>query len=287
MAKGVQCFKPGSRAQGHAVESIKTSLSALVLEYGSSTVKYMSSYDDASQPIGVVATPRKEFDAWFLPDPGTPPKALALIYHQYARRLGATPEAIAVLKRYVNISDEEEREMVKKVELRATFGAPSAVAKGAPEEKKTAPKKRALKSKETPAPAVDAPAVDAPAVDAPAPKKRAPKAVAPKDVAPKAVAPKAEEKVSSPESKKRTPRAEEKVEEKGRRGRKCPFDLKAKIKVISKFNPKRPGSKASEEFKLYAGSKTVGDFISAGGTSNTLRWDSDHGFIKIGRQGGR
>lgn len=64
-------------------------------------------------------------------------------------------------------------------------------------------------------------------------------------------------------------------------GRKSAFAEDSKIIVLAKENPKREGSVAHKKFKLYAKSKTVGDFIKAGGTTNDLHWDAEHGFIKV------
>jgi hypothetical protein len=68
----------------------------------------------------------------------------------------------------------------------------------------------------------------------------------------------------------------------GRRGRPSGYKPEAKITVLAKENPKREGSASYKEFELYRKHKTVGAFLAAGGTSASLRWDSEHKFIKIG-----
>lgn len=59
------------------------------------------------------------------------------------------------------------------------------------------------------------------------------------------------------------------------------FDKTAALTMLVAANPKRVGSKAHATFEKYAGAKTVGDFITAGGTYEALAWDSARGFISI------
>lgn len=54
-----------------------------------------------------------------------------------------------------------------------------------------------------------------------------------------------------------------------------------KITVLTKTNPKREGSKAHGTFSLYAKSKTVADFIKAGGSMADIRFDEKAGHIKV------
>lgn len=67
----------------------------------------------------------------------------------------------------------------------------------------------------------------------------------------------------------------------GSAGRKSAFADDAKITVVSKENPKRPGSKAHGVFKKYKNGMTVAQALAAGVTTAHLRWDSSHGFIKV------
>lgn len=68
------------------------------------------------------------------------------------------------------------------------------------------------------------------------------------------------------------------------------FPEDARITVIATANPKRPGTKAFTKWGFYAKSKTVGQFVAAmiaakyprRRAMSALRWDSGHGFIKIG-----
>lgn len=46
-------------------------------------------------------------------------------------------------------------------------------------------------------------------------------------------------------------------------------------------NPKRPGSNAAKLFAKYKNGMTVEEFIAAGGTGAALKYDSDHGYIKV------
>lgn len=72
--------------------------------------------------------------------------------------------------------------------------------------------------------------------------------------------------------------------------RKPNFPETAKILVVASENPKRAGSKAHAKWALYKGAKTVADVIAAFAKAkyprrramSALRWDSGHGFIKIG-----
>lgn len=55
----------------------------------------------------------------------------------------------------------------------------------------------------------------------------------------------------------------------------------AVIHVLAQANPKRPGTNAHSTFALYAASKTVGEFIKAGGFYAALSWDVGHGFLRV------
>lgn len=66
-----------------------------------------------------------------------------------------------------------------------------------------------------------------------------------------------------------------------KRGRKPSIDMGAKIKLITKENPKREGSASHTRYELYRTSKTVQEYINAGGTLPDLKWDSEKGHIEI------
>lgn len=67
------------------------------------------------------------------------------------------------------------------------------------------------------------------------------------------------------------------------RGRPVSFDKEMKIKVVAEDNPRREGSGGHENWKVikrYDG-KTVESYLSAGGGANHLRWDVQHGNVKL------
>ena len=53
------------------------------------------------------------------------------------------------------------------------------------------------------------------------------------------------------------------------------------INLLKKENPKRPGTKCYEHFKLYRDGMTVADYLKVGGTRGDVNWDVAHGFIKV------
>jgi hypothetical protein len=59
------------------------------------------------------------------------------------------------------------------------------------------------------------------------------------------------------------------------------FEPDLKIKQLVAVNPKKPGSASAKRFDLYRKSKTVSDYIAAGGTYGDLRWDLDHRLISV------
>ena len=69
----------------------------------------------------------------------------------------------------------------------------------------------------------------------------------------------------------------------GKRGRAATYAENQKIKVIQKTNPKREGSAAHARYELYLdkATKTVGDFINAGGSHADLKNDVSKGFIEV------
>jgi len=58
-------------------------------------------------------------------------------------------------------------------------------------------------------------------------------------------------------------------------------DSHARLTVLVGDNPKRPGSKAHDLFKLYEGVSTVGEFLAKGGTTAAIHYDASHGFIQV------
>ena len=58
-------------------------------------------------------------------------------------------------------------------------------------------------------------------------------------------------------------------------------DSHARLTVLVGDNPKRPGSKAHDLFKLYEGVSTVGEFLAKGGTTAAIHYDASHGFIEV------
>lgn len=60
------------------------------------------------------------------------------------------------------------------------------------------------------------------------------------------------------------------------------FAKEAKIQILVKENPKRPGSSSYDVWNLYSNGMTVGEYYEKGGKIASLKWDSEHEFIKIG-----
>ena len=56
----------------------------------------------------------------------------------------------------------------------------------------------------------------------------------------------------------------------------------AAIKLLVTENPKKEGSAAKERFQHYFKSKTVGDYLAAGGTYQDIAYDVGRAFIQIG-----
>lgn len=55
----------------------------------------------------------------------------------------------------------------------------------------------------------------------------------------------------------------------------------AVIRVLVDANPKRPGSRAAQEWELYKDKMTVKQYLEAGGSRAGIRWDEDRGFIRV------
>lgn len=56
----------------------------------------------------------------------------------------------------------------------------------------------------------------------------------------------------------------------------------APITLLVEENPKKEGSAARERFQHYFSSKTVGDYLAAGGTYQDIAYDLGRQLIKIG-----
>lgn len=120
-------FGPGKRSKEHPMPEARDR-SALVIDYGRKGVTFVDAspaYERA--PIAVTSVARVEFDNWYSPDKKTPPAKVAEIIKQHARRLGATPQAIEVLRQFVSISKEEEKIMtaIAETTTKPNFGAPA------------------------------------------------------------------------------------------------------------------------------------------------------------------
>lgn len=96
-------------------------------------------------------------------------------------------------------------------------------------------------------------------------KKAATAAATPK--ATKAAAPKATKAAAAEPSTKR--------------GRPGQYADSMKIKLLVKENPKRAGSASATRFDFYKTSKTVADYVAAGGAAADLRWDVEKGYIEV------
>ena len=81
---------------------------------------------------------------------------------------------------------------------------------------------------------------------------------------------------------KAAPKAETKPDGEDKRGRKSRYDPKAKIKLITKENPKREGTKAFTKFANYRTGMSVEEALCTELTSRSLAYDEGKGFISIG-----
>lgn len=86
-------------------------------------------------------------------------------------------------------------------------------------------------------------------------------------------------------AKKEAPETDKKTEEKPKVARTnfskmWPED--APVKLLVQENPKKEGSKARERFQHYFKSKTVGDYLAAGGTYQDIAYDLGRAFIQVG-----
>lgn len=74
---------------------------------------------------------------------------------------------------------------------------------------------------------------------------------------------------------------QDKGQDGARRGRKGAFDEGQKIKLLTKDNPKREGTAAYDTFEALRKAKTVGDFFANGGSSASLHWNIERGYIEV------
>jgi len=83
-------------------------------------------------------------------------------------------------------------------------------------------------------------------------------------------------------TEKQVVKAAAKVAKAGEDQKKAEKDLDGKkIKLLTKENPKRAGSKSFDLFKLYKNGMTVAQFKEAGGSAAAIAWDTDHNFIEL------
>ena len=66
------------------------------------------------------------------------------------------------------------------------------------------------------------------------------------------------------------------------RGRKAELADDTAITLLQASNPKRVGSESHGRYELYRKSKTIGAYLAAGGRRGDLKWDTDHGYIRLG-----
>jgi hypothetical protein len=59
------------------------------------------------------------------------------------------------------------------------------------------------------------------------------------------------------------------------------FKPDAKVHLLAKENPKKPGSNAHRAWLLYREGMTVKEYLDAGGKVGDLKWDTSHGFIEV------
>lgn len=59
------------------------------------------------------------------------------------------------------------------------------------------------------------------------------------------------------------------------------------IRVVAPACPKKPGTNAWRLWQLYRDGMTADEYIAAGGTRAAIRYDSDHGFIRLESSSGQ
>ena len=147
-------YGPGPRSNGR-------NHTCLVTKRDKEWTEYVSLYDGCTMGLVLGKTHTAEFDLWYAKSDNFPVVKLANLYFEYARHAGATKEALDVLCRVINISDQEYEMAVAKKNAQAPK-ADTEAAKPASEPKAT--KAPAVKSAAEPkAPAAKAAKVDKPA----------------------------------------------------------------------------------------------------------------------------
>lgn len=221
--------------------------------------------------VGVKSLPAKAFQAEYEPMLHYPVKRAAELYLYTETFKTFAPEARRHLERIVadpaySYDAAQFKPIPRKQENVMSEAQATATAK-----KSTAPVKAtkpevAAKKAAAPVKAAKPEATKAPA------KKAAEKSAAPvkNKAADKKEAAPAKDKKADKGAKTSTPRAGK-------------FAETDKIVVLAKENPKRANTKAYDNFELYKKSKTVGDFIKAGGDTGYMGFDHKSGFIKVGQ----
>lgn len=111
------------------------------------------------------------------------------------------------------------------------------------------------------------------------PKKAAAKAVVAK---PKQAKPKKTASKEEPKSVKAPVASKKKVKAAAKRGRQSQFALDARIKMLVKDNPHRPGTGRFKRWAKYKNNMTVAEALKAGFNADNLRYSVADGHIKIG-----
>lgn len=218
--------------------------------------------------VGVKSLPTKEFQAEYEVMPEYPVKRAAELYlytetfktfsseaRQHLERIVADPAYSYNAEQFKPIPRKQENVMSEAQTTATAAKKSTAPVKAAKPEAAKAPAKKASKPEAT-TKADDKKAVATAKKAAAAPVKN--KAADKKEAAP------------AKDKKAAAPRAGK-------------FAESDKIVVLAKENPKRANTKAHANFELYKKSKTVGDFIKAGGDTGYMGFDHKSGFIKVGQ----
>ena len=64
-------------------------------------------------------------------------------------------------------------------------------------------------------------------------------------------------------------------------GRRPTLPSDARIKILARGNPHVKGSKVARRFAKYANGMTVAQLIEKGGTRSDLKFQLDHGWVKL------
>jgi hypothetical protein len=77
------------------------------------------------------------------------------------------------------------------------------------------------------------------------------------------------------------PKAKSKKADKTKRGRRGAYPMESTITILAESNPKRPGSKAAQDFDRYKTGMTIEEALKAGIGWNDIKWNVDKKFIKV------